>query len=90
MHKKTPITIQIFLHNSLRNVQQKDKNIIQHFLSQKIKKSQLYFFFLFSGGTKQTNKQLGTPRKKTELRDVNSKFQENRILRLKRNQNCKM
>lgn len=55
MHKKkTPITIQIFLHNSLRNVQQKDKNIIQHFLSQKIKKSQLYFFFLFSGGTKQT------------------------------------
>ncbi len=76
MHKKTPITIQIFLHNYLRNIQQQD--IIHIFFLKRLKGHYFIFLFLFSGGTKQTNNQLGTPRKKSELPDVKLKIPRKR------------
>ncbi len=53
MHKKTPITIQIFLHNSLRNIQQQD--IIHIFFLKRLKGHYFLFsFYLVVEQNKQT------------------------------------
>ncbi len=55
MHKKTPITIKIFFHNSLRNIQQQDINIIHIFFLKRLKGHYFLFsFYLVVEQNKQT------------------------------------